>query len=1263
MLSLRYEIRQLKMEWVNACGALKMQKGGADGKNVEMQVHFTLEDAQSLPVAHVRNSLLFQALEMEREPEERSRISHEPGAAFLWDVMMVEWPDRLDNSLFLAVGGEDGTDPEFATGREVRRLMFRHGFEMDEMENGQEKPVRFLPLMAGAGHTRAGKCIFIREEKRDRVLRRLTLGMVSGGVLQVQDDCDVNMAKLSAYIGLAASDGVSVAELEQIWEKGREGKESVPERDFEKIELTEQTVAVVDDVYGDLASGKDKSGRWKIENSEDSRQVFLRQIGKDKDGNDKAEKANYTDGYGLIAPAWGKTLNQLRKSRKPEEFYHRAWILRLPFVKGMALECDFQKYFEAHGVTKIMDLFGNERDVKNLRLILTKSMFKGLFLFEHRKSGEGERDKGAKYENTWKEYLCRLKENELSMVITGNDTAPGRITSLSYQNMSTLLPEQKQLERLLNRPMKKRADMIKLLDADRTNATEVADYLDPPEKKPVPDLPEKEESAPEEELSQAGELSPETPETDEEEQAADASEEKLLARLLRERPGIVESGFVKGMLAGAIVTRTGEYAQGRLPVAGDTRILVHDPFELLITLTKKALLKKAMEQIPRDEAEIQALLKQAMEQISRDEAKARELLKKAMVQTSRDEAKAKELLKQAAALISSKENNPPVSREGYVYAPGIKANRLLLLRSPHVSAFEDVVAATLRIWEENPVRKQYQDYFGEHTGCVFVNSYVAAGLGGADFDGDRVKCVWNEDCVSLAGENAQEIIRLLQKSTDDSFGGLPQNVKQLPIVKINGPAAQKRKAVEINKDFWENTFQTYERALSSQVGRLSNLAAGVAFTPAGDENDPGPEESPAADTLTPNQGVQPPENLPAPAETPEQTPEPLTPGEIARLQKLKELSLLTCVVGNDIDSAKTGVKPEIPSLQTRVSAGGGQTLNFAQAMKKNDALTGLPLYQKAMQAAGKAGKKVPAADLPEAFRLAPEAIETLKNWTGKHRQKAEEKAEQKARLYPLLATKEEKDKLKKQAPWWKEQAKQEQPATPEDAATPAEQTKATEKPAAPTAQEKACREAAEAIQQEREARSAAGKRQKALANLQTQRRNLLEALLENYPLYRAEEYFRAMIGARYTGKELPLYTDGEAIQYAFMTCEKREAVFAPVLFGDGKKGGKDFEYDETVITLTKHLQRYRGALEIRDKNAPNQPREAEKKDGLATLLGEKRDPSVKPWLVGLALLKHGKVTEREFVQKFARYLSAAQEEKTREENEHEGGEAHAEPQA
>jgi len=64
------------------------------------------------------------------------------------------------------------------------------------------------------------------------------------------------------------------------------------------------------------------------------------------------------------------------------------------------------------------------------------------------------------------------------------------------------------------------------------------------------------------------------------------------------------------------------------------------------------------------------------------------------------------------------------------------------------------------------------------------------------------------------------------------------------------------------------------------------------------------------------------------------------------------------------------------------------------------------------------------------------------------------------------------------------------------------------------------------------------------------------------------------------------------------------------------------------------------------------------KDGLATLLGEKRDPSVNPWRVGLALLQHGKVTEREFVQKFARYLPVAQEE-----NQQEGGAAHAEPQA
>ena len=685
----------------------------------------------------------------------------------------------------------------------------------------------------------------------------------------------------------------------------------------------------------------------------------------------------------------------------------------------------------------------------------------------------------------------------------------------------------------------------------------------------------------------------------------------------------METGLVKGALAEAVVTRTGEYAQGRLPVAGDTRILVHDPFELLIHLTKKAKMRE--------------LLKQAKAQISPDEAKARELPKKAKTLLKqaarlmpRDGEKARELLEEAAALISPDENNLPVSREGYVYAPGIDANRLLLLRSPHVSAFEDVVADTLRIGEnaEKPVRKQYQDYFGAHTGCVFVNSYVAAGLGGADFDGDRVKCVWDKDCVALAQKNAREIVRLLQKSTDESFGQLPQEVKQLPIVKINGPAAQKCTAADVNRDFWGKTFQTYERALSSQVGRLSILAAGVAFSPEGDQTGPGPaEEAPGyaivklkvrgsaakakVSAIEFREQVSPAEE--APAQNPGRQTDPLTPEEIARLRKLRELSLLTCVVGNDIDSAKTGVKPEIPTLQTKVSAGGGQTLNFAKAMKKNDDLTGLRLYRKAMQAAGKISKNVPAANLPEAFQLKPEEMETLENWTGKNRQKAE--------LYPLLVTQAEETALE-QIP---------------------KQTR---------------KEAAEAIRKERDERSAAGKRQKALENLQTQRRNLLEALLENYPLYQAEGYFRAMTQAEYTGEKIPLYSDQKAIQYAFMTCKEREGVFAPVLFGDGKKGGEGFEYDETVLALTKHLQRYRGAIKDRNDNAPDPNREAGKKDKIEDLLEKKRDQGVNLWLMGLALLKHRQVTEREFVQKFARYLPAAQEEKNQE-----GGAAHAEPQA
>ena len=432
-------------------------------------------------------------------------------------------------------------------------------------------------------------------------------------------------------------------------------------------------------------------------------------------------------------------------------------------------------------------------------------------------------------------------------------------------------------------------------------------------------------------------------------------------------------------------------------------------------------------------------------------------------------------------------------------------------------------------------------------------------------------------------------------------------MKQLPIVKINGPAAQKCTAADVNRDFWGKTFQTYERALSSQVGRLSILSAGVAFSPEGDQTGP--------DAPTLNHGAG--ETVPGPEESPAQNPgqqtDPLTPEERARLRKLRELSLLTCVVGNDIDSAKTGVKPEIPTLQTKVSAGGGQTLNFARAMKKNDGLTGLRLYRKAMQAAGKTGKNVPAANLPEAFRLSPEEMETLENWTGKNRRKAE--------LYPLLVTQAEENALE-QIP---------------------KQTR---------------KEAAEAIQKERDERFAAGKRQKALENLQTQRRNLLEELLGNFPLYQAERYFRAMTQAEYTGEKIPLYSDQEAIQYAFMTCEERERVFAPALFGSEKKAGEGFVYDETILALTKHLQRYRGAIKDRNDNAPDPNREAGKKDKIEDLLEEKRDQGVDLWLMGLALLKHRQVTEREFVQKFARYLSAAQEEKNQE-----GGAAHAEPQA
>lgn len=185
----------------------------------------------------------------------------------------------------------------------------------------------------------------------------------------------------------------------------------------------------------------------------------------------------------------------------------------------------------------------------------------------------------------------------------------------------------------------------------------------------------------------------------------------------------------------------------------------------------------------------------------------------------------------------------------YAPRPGYKGkSACTLLRNPHIARNEEILLEPYR-----PVEQMRKHYLGHLTDVVMVSStmYAAERLGGADFDGDMVKTI------------ADPIVnRCVQKNYQ--YQNL-DNLGNLPFLKI--PAIQAR--VQDAKD-WRSRFQTVRDTFSSRVGQISNAAL-------------------ARSVIAYNENSQ--------AEE--------------RQQAREEVETLAILTGLEIDSAKSGVKPDL----------------------------------------------------------------------------------------------------------------------------------------------------------------------------------------------------------------------------------------------------------------------------------------------------------------------------------------------------------------
>ena len=128
------------------------------------------------------------------------------------------------------------------------------------------------------------------------------------------------------------------------------------------------------------------------------------------------------DGEGILSPALAEEIDRLYCGKH----IHTSFQIRMPYIKGMVHEVDFHGLFREATVTKITDLWGVEHPIERVRMILTRSQFKGC---------------GWMTENglTFEEYLKRLRAYRHTLYVTGvNRTDSEQFTDLNYQFLSTL---------------------------------------------------------------------------------------------------------------------------------------------------------------------------------------------------------------------------------------------------------------------------------------------------------------------------------------------------------------------------------------------------------------------------------------------------------------------------------------------------------------------------------------------------------------------------------------------------------------------------------------------------------------------------------------------------------------------------------------------------------------------------------------------------------------------------------------------------------
>lgn len=265
--------------------------------------------------------------------------------------------------------------------QEKARAMFRpEGVGLD-FGSG---PHRYVAFERSGSMSRQARLSFIRADLYDAVRRRIMLGMDIG---------QCQLSKLYAYNGLMLSSGTRIDGVDI----DRPHRVIVVENQTRTEHLV-PVITVEDD------------------GSEDTMRSYHR-VEKKAD-----VEITCFDGEGLISPRFAAQIDRVLCGGH----VHTSFQIRLPYVKGMLHQVDFHTFLTDCGTRTVTDLWGTEHRVKDVDVILTRSMCKGLGWM-------------AECGMTWDGYWDAFRRYRHALYVTNvSKEKPERFTELNYQFLTTV---------------------------------------------------------------------------------------------------------------------------------------------------------------------------------------------------------------------------------------------------------------------------------------------------------------------------------------------------------------------------------------------------------------------------------------------------------------------------------------------------------------------------------------------------------------------------------------------------------------------------------------------------------------------------------------------------------------------------------------------------------------------------------------------------------------------------------------------------------